>query len=50
MMKLVLFDLHVICNRQNCNYFTKMRGIIQNACYCFFITDLNIFHVKDVYI
>ncbi len=29
----------------------KIRGIIQNACYCLFSTDLNkIFHIKDVYI
>ncbi len=36
-------------NLQNVNYFTKIRGIIQNACYCLFSTDLNkIFHKKDV--
>ncbi len=35
----------------NINYFTKIRGIIQNACYCLFSTDLNkIFHIKYVYI
>ncbi len=50
MMILVLFDLHVICNRQNVYYFIKMRGIIQNACYFLFSTELNIFHIKDVYI
>ncbi len=34
-------------NMQNVNYFTKIRGIIQNACYCLFSTDLNkIFHKK----
>ncbi len=38
-------------NLQNVNYFTKIRGIIQNACYCLFSTDLNnIFHIKDIYI
>ncbi len=32
-------------------YFTKIRGIIQNACDGLFSTDLNkIFHIKDVYI
>ncbi len=46
-------------NLQNVNYFNKImhyfayiikiRGIIQNACYCLFSTDLNkIFHIKDV--
>ncbi len=36
-------------NLQNVNYFTKRRGIIQNACYCLINTDLNkIFHIKDV--
>ncbi len=30
--------------------FYQVRGIIQNACYCLFCTDLNeIFHIKDVY-
>ncbi len=30
--------------------FYQVRGIIQNACYCLFSTDLNeIFHIKDVY-
>ncbi len=29
---------------------SKIRGIIQNVCYCLFSTDLNkIFHIKDVY-
>ncbi len=38
-------------NLQNVRYFTKKRGIIQNACYRLFITDLNkIFNRKDVYI
>ncbi len=38
-------------NLQNVNYLTKIRGIIQNACYCLFSTDLNKrFHIKDVYI
>ncbi len=38
-------------NLQNVNYFTKIRGIIQNACYCLFSTDLNkIVHIKYVYI
>ncbi|XP_052421294.1 protein NLRC3-like isoform X14 [Carassius gibelio] len=33
----------------NVNYFTKIRGIIQNACYCLFSTYLNkIFQIKDV--
>ncbi len=30
-------------------YFTKIKEIIQNACYCLFRTDLNkIFHIKYV--
>ncbi len=30
--------------------FFQVRGIIQNACYCLFNTDLNkIIHIKDVY-
>ncbi len=38
-------------NLLNVNYFTKIRGIVQNACYFLFSTDLNkIFHIKDVYI
>ncbi len=33
-----------------CWLFYQVRGIIQNACYCVFSTDLNkIFHIKDVY-
>ncbi len=28
-------------NLQNFNYFTKIRGFIQNVCYCLFSTDLN---------
>ncbi len=33
-----------------CWLFYKVRGIIQNACYCLFSTDLiKIFHIKDVY-
>ncbi len=33
------------------NYFTKIREIVQNACYCLFSTDMiEIFHIKDVYI
>ncbi len=32
-----------------CLLFYQLRGIVQNACYCLFITDLNIFHIKDVY-
>ncbi len=35
----------------NCSLFYQVRGIIQNACYCLFSTDLNeILHIKDVYI
>ncbi len=34
-----------------CSLFYQVRGIIQNACYCLFSTDLNkIFHIKDFYI
>ncbi len=34
-------------NLQNVNYSTKIRGIIQNACYFLFTTDMNkIFHIK----
>ncbi len=37
-------------NLQNVNYFTKIKGIIENACYGLFSTDLNkTFHIKDVY-
>ncbi len=33
-----------------CWLFYQVRGIIKNACYCLFSTDLNkIFHIKDVY-
>ncbi len=38
-------------NLQNVDYFSTIRGIIQNACCCIFSTDLNtIFHRKYVYI
>ncbi len=38
-------------NLLNVHYFTKIRGIMQNACYCLFNTDQNkIFYLKDVYI
>ncbi len=41
---------HTLQNLQNVNYFTKIRGIIQNTCYCLFSTDLNkIFHLRDIY-
>ncbi len=39
---------HPFQNLQNVNYFTKIREIIQNTCYCLFSTDLNkIFHIKE---
>ncbi len=38
-----------LLNLQNVDYVTKIRGIMQHACYCLFSTDLNkIFHIKDV--
>ncbi len=38
-------------NLLNVQYFTKIRGIIQNACYCLFSTDLNkIFHITCLHI
>ena len=38
-------------NLQNVNSFSKIKGIIQNACYILFSTDLNkIFYIKDIYI
>ncbi len=38
-------------NLQSVDYFTKVRRIIQNACYYLFSTDQNkIFHIKYVYI
>ncbi len=42
---------YTLQNLQNGNYFTKIRGIIQqNACYFLFSNDLNkIFHIKGVY-
>ncbi len=41
---------YIFQNLLNVNYFTKIRGIIQNSCYCIFSTDPNkIFHIKDVY-
>ncbi len=42
---------YTLQNLQNANYLTKIRGIIQIACYFVFSTDLNnIFNIKDVYI
>ncbi len=36
---------------QNVNYFSKTRGIIQNACYFLFRTDMNkIFHIRYLHI
>ncbi len=30
---------HTLQNLQNVNYFTKIRGIIQNACYFFYFPE-----------
>ncbi len=44
-------SLHTFQNLQNVDYYTKIRGITQNACYCLFSTDLTkILHIKDVHI
>ncbi len=38
---------YTLQNLLNVNYFTKIRGIIQNACYCLFSTDPNKRFHKD---
>ncbi len=41
--------IYTLQNLQNVNYFTKIRRIVQNACYCLFSNDLNkLFHIKYV--
>ncbi len=45
-----IYEVKSLQNLQNFNYFTNVRGIIQNVWYCLFSTDLNnIFNIKDVY-